>query len=693
MPMAAMASVEIDDFFYELNGTEATLVSHSSYTSFLSGSITIPSNVLYNATNYRVTSIGDDAFKNLSGLTSVTIPNSVTSIGVSAFSGCDGLTSITIPNSVTSIGAGAFGGCSSLTSITLPSNLTNIETRVFDGCNGLTSIIIPNSVTTIGGYAFWECRNLTSINIPNSVTRIEENAFGAFCGLTSITIPSSVNYIGDYAFAGCGNLSSMYVNISNPLNFGDFVPGPIRRNMILYVPYGCKAAYETADYWQDFKSIEETIVFDDAKVKEICIANWDTDHDGNLSKEEAAAVTDLSNSFRASSNITSFNELQYFTGLTTIPDEAFYYCSNLSSVNIPSNVTSIGLMAFDGCSNLRTIEGGEGVTYAYSGFSSTPWFSNHSSGILYLGKVAIKGANLSGAVSIKDGTVHIYEGAFRYQTGITSIHIPNSVTSIAQFAFWHCTNMTTVYVDIERPLDMDIDAEDPDAFFYHPWNATLYVPYGCKAAYKAAYYWSDFKEILEMAPTEVDVNIGSAGIATYCSEFDLDFTETDVKAYIVSAFTPKTGKVILTRIYDVPAETGIVVMGDAGEHQIPVVEAQTVVSNMLVGVTEATELNKVDGDYTNYVFAQKNGELGFYAVTDGSTLGAHKAYLPLPTAKLPSSAGARKISMVFDDMTTGVQQIQSDGKSNGDYYDLQGRHVLTPTRGLYIVNGKKVIIK
>jgi hypothetical protein len=195
-----------------------------------------------------------------------------------------------------------------------------------------------------------------------------------------------------------------------------------------------------------------------------------------------------------------------------------------------------------------------------------------------------------------------------------------------------------------------------------------------------------------MAPTEVDVNIGSAGIATYCSEFDLDFTKTDVKAYIVSAFTPRTGKVILTRIYDVPAGTGIVVMGDEGEHQIPVVEAQTVVSNMLVGVTEDTELNKVDGDYTNYVFAQKNGELGFYAVTDGSTLGAHKAYLPLPTAKLPSADS--RVAYVFDgDDATEIQNIGQEDNVQHSIYNLNGQRQKGLKKGLNIVDGKKVWVK
>jgi hypothetical protein len=263
------------------------------------------------------------------------------------------------------------------------------------------------------------------------------------------------------------------------------------------------------------------------------------------------------------------------------------------------------------------------------------------------------------------------------------------VTGIGDYAFGGCTNLTSVYVNVRTPLYADNEEND---IFPLRSNTTLYVPYGCKATYESADYWQDFKEILEMAPTEVNVNIGTVGVATYCSEFDLDFTETDVKAYIVSAFTPRTGKVILTRIYDVPAGTGIVVMGDEGEHQIPVVEAQTVVSNMLVGVTEATELNKVDGDYTNYVFAQKNGELGFYAVTDGSTLGAHKAYLPLPTAKLPSADS--RVAYVFDgDDATEIQNIGQEDNVQHSIYNLNGQRQKGLKKGLNIVDGKKLLVK
>ena len=129
----------------------------NSYTNEYSGNVIIPESVTYNEKTYEVIGIGNEAFKDCSGLTSVTIPNSVTSIGNYAFSGCSGLTSVTIPNSVTSIYNYAFSGCSGLTSVTIPNSVTSIGNYAFQDCSSLTSITIPNSVTTIRGYAFSGC--------------------------------------------------------------------------------------------------------------------------------------------------------------------------------------------------------------------------------------------------------------------------------------------------------------------------------------------------------------------------------------------------------------------------------------------------------------------------------------------------------------------------------------------------------
>ncbi len=138
-----------------------------------------------------VKAIGDEAFKELTDLISVTIPNSVTSIGKEAFCGCSSLTNITIPDSVTDIGYDAFKGCASLTSITIPDSVTSIVNHAFDGCSSLTSITIPDSVKEIGWSAFEGCSSLTSITIPDSVTKIGSWAFEGCSSLTSINVSSN----------------------------------------------------------------------------------------------------------------------------------------------------------------------------------------------------------------------------------------------------------------------------------------------------------------------------------------------------------------------------------------------------------------------------------------------------------------------------------------------------------------------
>ena len=214
-----------------------------------------------------VTSIGDDAFGGHTSLTGIEIPNSVTSIGDGAFNGCSGLTSIEIPNSVKSVGYYAFAGCSSLTSIVVDSGNTKYDSR--NGCNaiietasntliaGCQNTIIPNSVTSIEEWAFIGHTSLTSIEIPNSVTSIGDDAFAYCSSLTSIEIPNRVVWIGNSAFAYCWNLTKItcWATVPPTIDFNTFS----NYSADLYVPVRCKTAYQSANYWKNFKIINETL--------------------------------------------------------------------------------------------------------------------------------------------------------------------------------------------------------------------------------------------------------------------------------------------------------------------------------------------------------------------------------------------------------------------------------------------------
>ena len=482
---ASAHDFEVGGIFYNVTSKTFSKVevtykgnSYYSYEEY-SGDVVIPSSVSYNGKNYSVTSIGEGAFYDCSGLTSVTIPNSVTSIEIQAFFNCSGLTSITIPASVTDIGYYAFQGCSSLTSIIVESGNKVYDSR--ENCNaiietatntllvGCKNSVIPNSATSIGNLAFFDCSGLTSVTIPNSITNIGELAFYNCSGLTSVTIPNSVTSIGIQAFEDCSSLTSIIVESNNEVYDN-------RDN--------CNAIIETAT---------NTLL---VGCKNSVIPN----------------------------SVTSIGELafQSYDGLTsvTIPNsvtsigrQAFFNCSDLASITIPASVTSIGNSAFSNCSGLTSIVVEIGNSVYDSRENCNAIIETATNTLLVgcknsvipnsatsIGDIAFRGCSGLTSVTIPNSVTSIGEGAFYDCSGLTSVTIPNSVTSIDRWAFYGCSGIKTIRCTNPQPPKVGIGNFTSSQY----QNIVLCAPKGSLAAYQVADVWKEFWEIEEFDATGIE---------------------------------------------------------------------------------------------------------------------------------------------------------------------------------------------
>ena len=171
-----------------------------------------------------------------------------------------------------------------------------------------------------------------------------------------MTIGSGIQQIHSDAFASCTQLTDVYCWAENvPYTGSDAFVDSYTEYATLHVPASSISAYQNIAPWSNFgtfsSNLTPDVIFADANVKALCVANWDTNSDGELSLAEAAAVTDLGDVFQGS-NITSFDELQYFTGLTSINESTFKNCTVLTSIIFPNSLTSIGESAFEGCTGL-----------------------------------------------------------------------------------------------------------------------------------------------------------------------------------------------------------------------------------------------------------------------------------------------------------------------------------------------------
>ncbi len=632
-------------------------VEEHAISSSITGKLTIPHSIH----GLTVTRIYSQAFSDCSGLTAISIPNSVTSIGMQAFFGCSGLTSITIPNGVTSIDFEAFFRCYSLTSVTLPNSVTNIGNEAFRYCSGLTSITLPNSVTNIGNEAFEHCSGLTSIAIPENVTDIGDWAFFGCSSLVSVNIGNSVTSIGGRAFSDCSGLTSITVESGNPKYDS-------RDN--------CNAIIETSN---------TTLI---AGCKNTVIPN---------------SVTSIeSYAFDGCSGLTS---VTIPNNVASIGYSAFSGCSSLTSITIPESVTNIESTAFYGTPWLNNqadglIYAGK-VAYEYKGTMPA-----YTSIVIKDGIKAITGGafyNCSGltSITIPNSVTSIGDCTFYNCSGLTSITIPEGVTSIGNLAFSGCTNLKDVFCYAQKVPETTIYTFDYSSL--ETISITLHVPATSFDAYKSTEPWCYFKNIVPIDEvTSRDVTLSNAGYATFYDSQAAYLLPSDVKACVVT--TASDDKLTYEELTGGVVPKGVAVMLKneqlkGGTFTLIRMEDDTRYTgeNLLCGSDETT-MTSADGDCYFYklAYGTKNSNLadvfGWYWGNAGGAsfmIEGHKAWLAIPKEQ------ARKIrAFSIDGTATAIADLEGNKTESADnaiYYDMQGRRISQPTRnGVYICNGKKV---
>lgn len=666
---------EVDGIYYNITSSTDRTVEvtfrgnyYNSYNNEYSGAVSIPESVIYNGSTYSVTRIGYDAFSSCSGLTSVKIPNSVTAIMGAAFQGCPGLTSVNIPNGVTAIRGSTFWGCSGLTSIVIPNSVDSIMEGAFKNCSGLTSVVIPNSVTSIGYYAFQNCSGLTTL-----------------CLLGK----KSVYYNAFLYYAAFDGVSS---------------------SCKIYVPHGSKESYMSNSQLSRFDFFEvaapempslspATLVINGTPIR------WESSRDGGLTWTKIDCTSNVyvdENPERGKVLYRILNEDGTYSDILKVT-----YYDVVPETIVASPTTDTKIVDESVKFTLDVID--DGYTYQ--------WYHN---------SVAIEGAteNSYEIPVIKSADAGTYYCVVTNPvSSVNSTNVELTVNKCSQFiSFPEIGTKTYGDADFKLPattnkglpifyqsMDSDVASISGNTVTITGVGETVIVATQAgNSDYLEADYVARRLIVTEYAEPEQnkELTISAAGYATLYLPIAVEIP-SDVKVYIGE--TIKGKYVMLKELKDViPANTGVVVKAAEGTYEfVPSGDVVAPITNNLFNGTNVDTYITPAEDMVAYVLSMVDGEVGMYRAklnAEGAFLNnANKVYMELNAnmlgvnnEEIDSSISGSQLSKGFCfafPETTNISGVKLNSPQTDIYYDLQGRKVSHPTRGMYILNGKKVFVK
>ena len=448
---------DIQGLTYTLHADHtATVASYDNSTP--DGVIDIPDTVTSGGQPYTVTAIGDSAFGSLStpiNVSSVFIPATVLSIGDSAFIYCDALTTVTFAENsqLKSIGRGAFWGSEQVyprfKEIKIPDSVETIGNGAFYDCRDLERITLPSALQTLSNSTFYDCTALSEVTFPASLKTIEKCAFSGCRKLSEVKLPASLTTIQSYVFDGCSALKTVFYDGSlerwSQINTSNDFLGYSSPSLVM------------GDYTAQFILVEDGPVAEPIPKKTVTITKY-------TGTESTVILPSIISGWP----------------VTKIGEAAFQDNTTITSVTIPDSVTEIGANAFAGCTNLTsvnyagdwsnlTIQSGNPAVqdaanaplfdfeftpdntavivtnYKYNGAAADVTIPSRYQGkpVTTIGHAAFYDSAVT-SVTIPDSVTSISDEAFINCPKLTNISIPNSVTYIGFSAFSSCTSLKSI---------------------------------------------------------------------------------------------------------------------------------------------------------------------------------------------------------------------------------------------------------
>ena len=478
--LPAKAQVVVDGIKYYIGDDDATVVPYNDLTednyNYLQGDVVIKDKVM----GKTVTCIGDCAFIYMKSAVNITLPSTIKEIRFYAFHKATGLKSILLNEGLETMGPKVFYGCTSLESVYIPSTLTVIPDYAFAVCSSLPSIVIPSSITDIDDYAFVSCASLQTVqgrmlgNITDNIfaKHIGKGAFADCTNLQHIAFSIYLESIGERAFENCSKLKDIKLPVSLT-SIGEYAfkdsglktvtnysttPQVIKTNVFdgvnlsectLYVPKDCKEKYKNADVWKNFGQILEPGETPIAPIttgkQKIGYLYYDLHEDLTATLVKDDSYKNYQLTITVPSSVT-FGKYTYT--VKDMEESVFEDCRHLTNVVLPNTMTELPKRAFYYCFQLKSVtlpaslEKIGGYAFVSSGIESISIPPTVSS----LGNSAFKNCMQLTNVSLPAGITIIPNSCFSGCAQLTNVKIPSTVTTIVEYAFSTCCRLSSITI-------------------------------------------------------------------------------------------------------------------------------------------------------------------------------------------------------------------------------------------------------